>query len=244
MKKRSIVELPWLASKMDVLLCYAFLKAIKKVHRAVHVIDEEDKSVKLTEDEAKEQWHLRRSNMDEIINRGEKTVIAGVMRDFHLNPALYIGRDEIANRIEDAFADFITVQWTNLEAVNIREERRHITEEEELSTIRVIDNTEDVFIGVCQYVGMMKGNTCKMVKFEDFCHLMEKQDEFHAKFSGVMLYMTPALSITQGRTLCAYAELPEGYVPQAPHTHVHTHAMPEKVSKEETVEKTKTAKKK
>jgi hypothetical protein len=59
-----------------------------------------------------------------------------------------------------------------------------------------------------------------------------------------MLYMTPALSITQGRTLCAYAELPEGYVPQAPHTHVHTHAMPEKVSKEETVEKTKTAKKK
>ena len=173
-----IVELPWLASKMDVLLCYAFLKAIKKVHRAVHVIDEEDKSVKLTEDEAKEQWHLRRSNMDEIINRGEKTVIAGVMRDFHLNPALYIGRDEIANRIEDAFADFITVQWTNLEAVNIREERRHITEEEELSTIRVIDNTEDVFIGVCQYVGMMKGNTCKMVKFEDFCHLMEKQDEF------------------------------------------------------------------
>ena len=173
-----IVELPWLASKMDVLLCYAFLKAIKKVHRAVHVIDEEDKSVKLTEDEAKEQWHLRRSNMDEIINRGEKTVIAGVMRDFHLNPALYIGRDEIANRIEDAFADFITVQWTNLEAVNIREERRHITEEEELSTIRVIDNTEDVFIGVCQYVGMMKGNTCKMVKFEDFCHLMEKQNEF------------------------------------------------------------------
>ena len=72
----------------------------------------------------------------------------------------------------------------------------------------------------------------------------EKQDEFHAKFSGVMLYMTPALSITQGRTLCAYAELPEGYVPQAPHTHVHTHALPEKVSKEETVEKTKTAKKK
>ena len=173
-----IVELPWLASKMDVQLCYAFIKAIKKVHRAVHITDEEDKHVKLTEDEAKEQWLLRRRNMDEIINRGEKTVIAGVMRDFHLNPAIYIGRDEAANRIEDAFADFITVQWTNLKAVNIREERRHITEEEELSTIRVIDNTEDVFIGVCQYVGMMKNNTCKMVKFADFCALMDGQEGF------------------------------------------------------------------
>ena len=173
-----IVELPWLASKMDVMLCYAFLKAIKKVHRAVHITDEEDKHVKLTEDEAKEQWYLRRRNMDEIINRGDKTVIAGILRDFHLNPALYIGRDEAANRIDEAFADFMTVQWMNLEAINIREEKRHITEEEELSTIRVVDNTEDVFIGVCQYVGMMKGNTCKMVKFEDFCHLMEDQEEF------------------------------------------------------------------
>ena len=173
-----IVELPWLASKMDVLLCYAFLKAIKEVHRAVHIIDEEDKSVKLTEDEAKEQWHLRRRNMDEIINKGEKTAIAGVLRDFHLNPAIYIGRDEATNRIDDAFADFLHVQWANLEAINIREEKRHITEDEELSTIRVVDNTEDVFIGACQYVGMMKGNTCKMVRFEDFCKLMEEQEEF------------------------------------------------------------------
>ena len=42
----------------------------------------------------------------------------------------------------------------------------------------MVDNTEDVFIGACQYVGMMKGNTCKMVKFEDFCKLMEEQEEF------------------------------------------------------------------
>ena len=173
-----IIELPWLASQMDVRLCYAYLKAIKKAHRAVHIIDEDDKSVKLTEDEAKEQWHQRRKNMDEIINRGEKTVIAGVMRDFHLNPVKYIGRDEATNKIDEAFEDFITIQWANLEAVNVREEKRHITDEEELSSIRVVDNAEDVFIGVCQYVGMMKGNTCKMVKFADFCALMDGQKEF------------------------------------------------------------------
>lgn len=173
-----IVELPWLASQMDVKLCYAYLNAIKKVHRGCRIVDEEDKGVKLTEADAKEQWHLRCKNLDDIINRGEKLVISGANRDFHLNPARYIGRDEAKNKIEEAFEDFINVQWTNLEAINIREEKRHITEEEELSTIRVVDNTDDVFIGVCQYVGMMKGNTCKMVKFEDFCHLMEEKDEF------------------------------------------------------------------
>ena len=173
-----IVELPWLASQMDVKLCYAYLNAIKKVHRGCRIVDEEDKGVKLTEVDVKEQWHLRCKNLDDIINRGEKLVISGANRDFHLNPARYFGRDEAKNKIEEAFEDFINVQWTNLEAINIREEKRHITEEEELSTIRVVDNTDDVFIGVCQYVGMMKGNTCKMVKFEDFCSLMEEQDKF------------------------------------------------------------------
>jgi len=56
----------------------------------------------------------------------------------------------------------------------------------------------------------------------------ERLGEYRAKFSGVMLYMTPALSITQGRTLAAYAELPEDYVAQAPHTHLHTHVLPKK----------------
>ena len=59
----------------------------------------------------------------------------------------------------------------------------------------------------------------------------EKQEEFRAKFSGIMLYMTPAFSITPGRVLCAYAELPEGYVPQASQTHVHTNAVPGDVKK-------------
>lgn len=173
-----IVELPWLASQMDVKLCYAYLKAIKKVHRAARIMDEEDKGVKLTEDEVIDLWHQRCKNMDDIINKGEKTVIAGAMRDFHLNPARYIAQDETRNYYEEAFADFIIVQWANLEAEDIREEKRHITEDEELSSIRVVDNTGDAFIGVCQYVGMMKGNTCKMVKFDDFCELMKDQKAF------------------------------------------------------------------
>lgn len=173
-----IVELPWLASQMDVRLCYAYLNAVKKVHRGARIMDEEDKGVKLTEADAKEEWQHRWQNMDEIINKGEKLVVAGAVRDFHLNPAKYIGRDEATNRIGEAFDDLIAIQWANLDAINVREEKRHVSEEEELSSIRVVDNQEDVFIGACQYVGMMKGNTCKMVKFEDFCHLMKEQDEF------------------------------------------------------------------
>lgn len=177
--KDILVELPWLASQMDVKLCYAYLNAIKKVYRGARILDEEEKGVKLTEAEAKEQWQQRRQNMDDIINRGEIHAVAGAVRDFYLNPERYIGRDEATNRVEEAFANFITVQWANLEAENVIEEKRHITEDEELSSIRVIDNTVDVFIGACQYVGMMNGNTCKMVKFEDFCKLMKEQEEFH-----------------------------------------------------------------
>lgn len=173
-----IVELPWLASQMDVKLCYAYLNAIKKAHRGARIMDEEDKGVKLTEADVKEEWQQRWQNMDEIINKGEKLVVAGAVRDFHLNPAKYIGRDEATNRIGEAFDDLIAIQWANLDAINVREEKRHVTKEEELSSIRVVDNQEDVFIGACQYVGMMKGNTCKMVKFEDFCHLMENQEGF------------------------------------------------------------------
>jgi hypothetical protein len=55
---------------------------------------------------------------------------------------------------------------------------RHITDDEELSSIRVVDNAEDVFIGACRYVGMMRGNTCRMIVFEDFCELMRGQEEF------------------------------------------------------------------
>lgn len=176
--KDIIVELPWLASKVDVKLCYAYLNAIKKVHRGARILDEEEKDVKLTEADVKKQWLQRRQNMNDIINKEEKQAVAGAVRDFYLNPAKYIGRDETTNHIDDAFEDFITIQWTNLEAENVREEKRHITEDEELSTIRVVDNTMDVFIGICQYVGMMKGNTCKILKFEDFCKLMEGQEVF------------------------------------------------------------------
>ena len=177
--KDILIELPWLASQMDVKLCYAYLNAIKKVYRGARILDEEEKGVKLTGAEVKEQWQQRRQNMDDIINRGEIHAVAGAVRDFYLNSEKYIGRDEATNKVDDAFADFIAVQWTNLEAEKVIEEKRHITEDEELSSIRVVDNTMDVFIGACQYVGMMKGNTCKMVKFEDFCKLMKDQKEFH-----------------------------------------------------------------
>ena len=42
----------------------------------------------------------------------------------------------------------------------------------------------------------------------------EKQEEFRAKFSGVMLYMTPALSITRLATALSMAiALPSGPEP-------------------------------
>ena len=168
-----IVELPWLASEADVRLCYAFLNAIKKTHRASRITEEDEKDAKLSDIDAQEVWHQRSHNMKELLHRGEKVVITGVTRDFHLEPSKYYGKD-----VMDAFNDFTSLQWTNLNAVNVREEKRHITDDEELSSIRVVNNTEDVFIGTCRYVGMMRGNTCRMIVFEDFCELMKGQEGF------------------------------------------------------------------
>lgn len=168
-----IVELPWLASEADVRLCYACLNAIKKTHRASRITEEDEKDAKFSDIDAQEAWCQRSHNMEELLRRGEIVVITGVTRDFHLDPSKYDGKG-----VTDVFNDFATLQWTNLNAVNVREEKRHITDDEELSSIRVVDNAEDVFIGACRYVGMMRGNTCRMIVFEDFCELMKGQEGF------------------------------------------------------------------
>ena len=173
-----VVELPWLASKLDVRLCYAFLNAVMKVHRMARIMDEDEKSVKLTDCDAEEQWRLRLKNMADIIKKGDRTVLAGVNRDFYLNPSFYQKNDKDADGASAAFKGFVFLQWAYSDSKDVREEKRHITDDEEFSSIRVVDNSDDVFIGACQYVGMMKKNTCKMVRFEDFCQLMDGQIEF------------------------------------------------------------------
>ncbi len=173
-----IVELPWLASEMDVRLCYAFLNAVMKVHRMARIMDENERYVKLTDCDAEEQWGYRLKNMVDIIKKGENTVLAGVNRDFYLDPSSYQNDVVEADGASAAFEDFAYLQWADSEREDVAEEKRHITDDEELSSIRVVDNSDDVFIGACQYVGIMKKNTCKMVRFEDFCQLMDGQSEF------------------------------------------------------------------
>jgi len=54
----------------------------------------------------------------------------------------------------------------------------------------------------------------------------------NGKYDGPTVLVTSGVHGSEypGRVLCAYAELPEDYEPQVPHTHVHTHSLPEKVS--------------
>ena len=173
-----IVELPWLASGNDARLCYAFLNAVKMVHRTSRILDDKEKNAELTDYAFMTQGYLRHQNMGEILNKGEKIVLTGVNRDFHLNPKKYMSEESSTKRITQAFLDFMVTQWAYLGYKDVIEEKRHITDDEELSTLRVVDNMSDVFIGSCRYIGMMKGNICKMVKFEDFCSLMDGQKEF------------------------------------------------------------------
>ena len=172
------VELSWFASEYDVRLCYAFFNAVMRIHRMARIVDEEGKSVGLTNCDAEEQWALRRRNMASAISKGERMVLAGVNRDFYLEPSFYPLNAEDSDESMAAFEDFALSQWAGLERKEVNEELRHVADDEELSTVRVVDNQDDVFVGACRFVGMMRKNTCKMVRFEDFCQLMDGVGEF------------------------------------------------------------------
>lgn len=173
-----VVELPRLASECDVRLCYAFLNAVMKVHRTARIMGEGEKPVSLSDCDAEEQWHLRRKNMAGIIHKGETMVLAGVNKNFYLEPSCYHHDVGEADATSAAFEVFALLQSADSGRRNVMEEKCHVTDEEEYSTIRVVDNSKDVFIGACRYVGMMKGNTCKMIRFETFCQLMDGESGF------------------------------------------------------------------
>ena len=67
--KDILVELPWLASQMDVKLCYAYLNAVKKVYRGARILDEEEKGVKLTETEARDLFTPSKDHLPYLLCR-------------------------------------------------------------------------------------------------------------------------------------------------------------------------------
>ncbi len=174
-----ILELPWLASIMDVRFCYAYLKAVKKVHRAARISDDNGIEVKITDEDARQQWFVRCDNMAEIIEKGEDLTIRGWNRDFYIHPERYKKEGCIEDKVYAAFDEFAKVQWMTIGYDELPEEHRHVTDEEELSSIRVVDNTRSCFIGTCSYVGMMIKNTCKMVRLQDFYSIMEENACLH-----------------------------------------------------------------
>ena len=173
-----IVELPWYACEADVRFCYAFLNAVKMVYRVARFTDEQGRDVTLLDVEADEQWMDRKKNMSKIINSGEVQAITGVMRDFYIDPDRYKIMTSVSDVVDLAYRDFVDLQWTDLYAKNLVQERRHISDDEELSSVRVVDNKEVVFIGQCRYVGMMVENDCKMIEYDKFCLLLSGHEEF------------------------------------------------------------------
>lgn len=173
------VELPTLASLSDVKFCYLMLKAVKTVYHNCHILNEDGRETDLSDRQRKRQWMKQLQNMDDIIGQDQMTVLKGAHRDFYITPAKYQGRDERCNRPQDAYDDFTAIQWNTPEAIHLEQEMRRVDDTDAQHSVRVTDNSADVFIEPCQYVGMMVDNHCKMVPFQHFCQLMSKQDEFH-----------------------------------------------------------------
>ena len=69
------------------------------VHRTSRILDDKEKNAELTDYAFMMQGYLRHQNMGEILNKGEKTVLTGVNRDFHLNPEKYMSEESSTNRI-------------------------------------------------------------------------------------------------------------------------------------------------
>ena len=174
----AVVELPWVASRTDVQLCYMLLHTVKRIHRMAHILNKDEKEVRLTDDDEQRHWMMIREYMAELLTRNERTIIAGVNRDFYLNPGHYAEVNDLSSRVDKAFDDFTALQWTCVEAKTLMEEQRCVARDEDLCLVRVVDNTCDAFVGECQYVGMMRDNDCKMVPFEDFCILMSHAEGF------------------------------------------------------------------
>ena len=173
-----VLELPWLASIMDVRFCYAYLKAVKKVHRSARITDENGTDVKTTDEDAKQQWFARCDNMAEILEKGEDLTIKGWYRDFYIHPERYDGEKSIEDKVYAAFGEFAKVQWMGIGYDDLPEEQRHVSDEEELSSIRVVDHTQSCFISACSYIGLMQRNTCKLVKLQDFYSMMQGNEFF------------------------------------------------------------------
>lgn len=170
------VVVPWMAAEADVDLCYCYLTAIKKVHRSARVsID--DNEVKFTPEYVQELWAKHEKAISEALSKGEELTLNGIVREFHLHPSFYNGIED-ESKVETIMTQFAELQWDCNDLQEPILEQRHLCDDEDVSTLRVLDNTEDVFVGECRFVGLMRGNDCKIVPVQDFILLMQTHEEF------------------------------------------------------------------
>lgn len=170
------VELPWLANRFDVKLCYAILEAIKKVHRSSHILAN-DAEADLSDEVVMDQIRKREQRMADLLENDDMVALTGLHHNFYVSRKFYEKKG--VKPLAGALADFILTQWTLEKFDPVALEYRHLDDDNDVSSVAVIDNTRKLFLFDCDYFGLYRNdNCCCIMTREQFESLAEEVEGF------------------------------------------------------------------
>ena len=177
------ISLGLFASLGDVKLAFAYMYALRNLYP--------DCEIYYNENIDEGQFSLDKENVDAIFlmsalniqnllmnpAEGLDTVIPGIFRELYL-PKYEAGADESTEIIFEVMNQHLALQW-EYDDYSTPNEAHIESPDGEKNTIRVIANTDSVFVGACSKLGILNSKKqLKLVDAEEFIGLMEGDKHF------------------------------------------------------------------
>lgn len=190
------IELPCWASKMDVHFCYAYLKTIRMIYGSCQITTKAGLPANLTKDSMKTAWERRKENARNILLEGQDYVVRGCYRDFFIAPSRYGKHSE--NQLEILWKEFARLQWLDNNYMSelkhavpeLPTEYRHVVPEQEVSSLKILENNQMTFVGDCRFIGLLYHNTCKIITHEDF-FLLTRNSIYVERLDAIQFIIQP-----------------------------------------------------
>ena len=165
------INLPYLASRTDVMLAFALMREAKKLRPELVIYDGDDKTfADLSEENEVDTYYYRLDNMANIIERQDAHIgVKGLMHEFHIFPEYLKSQMPDAGSqdwIYKAYEDFIDIQWNYEDYENFSRATVGSPDGEEF-VARILGNNKG-FACVCQKVILYGGDETKIVPIDDF----------------------------------------------------------------------------
>ena len=165
------INLPYLASRTDVMLAFALMREAKKLRPELVIYDGDDKTfADLSEENEMDTYYYRLDNMANIIERQDAHIgVKGLMHEFHIFPEYLKSQMPDAGPQDwtyKAYEDFIDIQWNYEDYENFSRATVGSPDGEEF-VARILGNNKG-FACVCQKVILYGGDETKIVPIDDF----------------------------------------------------------------------------